>query len=205
MDRAVSQADVDAVIDRELPALPGWCTPEKGRRMAALARGGLQVVELGVFGGRGLIAMALALRDQGFGSADGIDPYTAAAALEGTNDQANDEWWGKIDYAEIARTAQGAIDRLGLSTVARIVRVTSREAVRAYDDESVACCYQDSNHSMEVTCEEVALWAPKIRRGGYWIFDDTNWPTTQRAQRDLVALGFAQLEDHATWKVYRRP
>lgn len=202
MNRA--SAAVEATIDVTLPVLPGWCTQEKGKRMAALATGASLCVELGVFGGRGLVALALPLREQGFGRVHGIDPYTPAAALEGTNDPANEEWWGKLDYEGIFRVAQSAIDNVGLHNFAQIVRMLSREAVRSYADGSIDVLHQDSNHSEEVSCEEVSLWTPKVRVGGYWIFDDTNWPSTRRAQQALVAAGFEQLEDHGSWKVYRR-
>ena len=191
------------LIEAELPGLPGWCTTEKGVRMAEIARGATLCVELGVFGGRGLIAMAAALRDQGFGQAHGIDPYTTNAALEGVNDSKNDEWWSDLDLGKIARTAQLGIERLGLVPWARIIWERSQDVVGRYDDGSIDMLHQDSNHSEAVTCAEVALWTPKIRPGGYWVFDDTDWPTTKRAQRELEALGFDLLEDHESWKVYR--
>ncbi len=201
----MSHADVEALIERELPILPGWCTPEKGKRMAELTRGASLCVELGVFGGRGLVAMALSLKDQGFGRADGIDPFTAEASLEGTNDPANDEWWAKLDYKAIERAAVEALGRLGLEPHTRIVRLVSRDASAAYLDQTVDVLHQDSNHSEEISSQEVIAWAPKMRPGGYWIFDDTNWPTTQKAQKMLELLGFEQLEDHGSWKVYKAP
>jgi hypothetical protein len=205
MDRGhVSQADIAAIIERELPQMPGWCPVEKGRRMAELAHGAALCVELGVFGGRGLVAMALTLAAQGSGRADGIDPFSAAASLEGANDVANDEWWSKLDYEEIARSAQTTLYRLGLTPYAQLVRMRSREVAGFYGDGTVNVLHQDSNHSEEITCEEVELWAPKIRSGGYWVFDDTNWATTQKAQRELEARGFLEIENHESWKVYQR-
>lgn len=201
----MSQADVDEIIERELPGLPGWCSNEKGKRMAELARGTSLCIELGVFGGRGLCAISLVLKDQGFGQAHGIDPYTTNAALEGTNDAKNDEWWSNLDLGGIARTAQLGIERLGLAPWARIIWERSQDAVLRYDDGSIDLLHQDSNHAEEVTCAEVTLWTPKIKTGGIWVFDDTNWPTTQRAQRALEALGFETIEDHVSWKVYRKP
>ena len=200
----MSQKDVEKIIERELQGLPGWCTNEKGKRMSELARGAELCVELGVFGGRSLLAITLALADQGCGRADGIDPFEAAASLEGSNDSANDEWWSSLDYAAIERAARDALQRLDLSPkYAQIIRMRSREVVALYEDGSIDLLHQDSNHSEEVSCEEVFLWTPKIRPGGYWIFDDTNWPSTQRAQRELAALGFTELEDHGGWKVYK--
>lgn len=202
----MSQIEVDEAIERVLPTLPGWCTPEKGKRMAAFARGASLCVELGVFGGRSLVSIALALRDQPSynGRVDGIDPFTKEAALEGTNDPANDQWWAKLDYEDIARTAQETLYRLRLVQYAHLVRMCSREVVRFYGNGTIDLLHQDSNHSEEVSCLEVALWAPKLRSGGRWIFDDTDWPTTKKAQGSLEALGFDELEDHGGWKVYRK-
>lgn len=201
----MSRISVEAVIEQELPTMPGWCTPEKGKRMAWYARGAELCVELGVFGGRSLVALALTLADQGFGRADGIDPFTASASLEGSNDPANDEWWSKLNYEDIARSARETLQRLNLSpNYAQIIRMRSRDVVGLYEDGSIDVLHQDSNHSEEVSSEEVELWTPKMAPEGYWIFDDTNWPTTKKAQNALMGLGFVELEDHGDWKVYRK-
>jgi hypothetical protein len=201
----MSWADVDAVIERELLGLPGWCTIEKAKRMAELARGAHLCVELGVFGSRGLCAMAITLKDQGFGRADGVDPYTPAAALEGVNDPKNDLWWSNLDYEAIARAAQEGIYRLGLIAYAHLIRMRSFDVVGYYNDETVDCIHLDANHAESTSCEDVALWAPKIKPGGIWVFDDTNWESTKKAQRELEAIGFEVIEDHVQWKVYRKP
>ncbi len=204
MDHTMSQSRVDAIIENELPKLDGWCTPEKGKRMAELSRGASLCVELGVFGGRGLVAIALALADQGFGRADGIDPFTADACADGTNDRENTEWWRGVNFDGIARSAQEALYRLKLTPYASLIRMLSNEVVGFYDDGTVDVLHQDSNHSEEVSSREVALWTPKIRPGGYWIADDTTWPSTKKSQRELEALGFTELEEHTSWKVYQR-
>lgn len=197
--------NVAETIEREFKLILGWCTVEKGVRMFELARGADLCVELGVFGGRGLVAMSLALAEQKSGFACGIDPYSPGASLEGTNDPANDEWWKSLDYEAIARVAQLHLCRLGLIPYAQLIRLLSREVVGFYEDDSIDVLHQDSNHSEEISTEEVTLWAPKLRRGGYWIFDDTDWSTTQKAQWMLEKAGFVQLEDNKTWKVYRKP
>lgn len=201
---------VNEIIERELPAMPGWCTPEKGKRLAELAEGAHLCVELGVFGGRSLVAMALGLRTPWNTNAltchvDGIDPYETSAALEGTNDPANDEWWSRLDYESIAKEAQKAICRLGLYRIARLIRMRSKEVVGFYADGSIDVLHQDSNHSEEISHEEVLLWAPKICSGGFWILDDADWETTKKAQRELEQLGFELLEDHKSWRVYGAP
>jgi predicted O-methyltransferase YrrM len=212
----MSHLDVEQTIERWLPLMPGWCTPEKGKRMAALARGASLCVELGVFGGRSLVSIALGLRYQSIalalrdqpsncGRVDGIDPFTATAALEGTNDPANDQWWSRLDYEAIARAAQEAIYKLELMPYAHLVRMTSQEAVGFYADGAIDLLHADSNHSPEVSTWEVEHWAPKLKSGGIWIADDTNWPSTASAQKRLSDMGFQKTEEHGTWAVYRAP
>lgn len=196
--------DVAALLRSEIPNIPGWCTVEKALKMAQLAVGASLCVELGVFGGRGLVALAAPLKAQGFGAAHGIDPFTADAALEGTNSPENDEWWSKLDLERIFAEAQSALRRLELASVAEILRGRSQDLVGRYADGAVDVLHQDSNHSEEVSCAEVELWTPKIRPGGYWIFDDTDWSTTQRAQLELASRGFKLIENHGSWKVFEK-
>lgn len=190
----------DEIIEREFPLIPGWCTIEKGKRMGELSNGETLCVELGVFGGRGLLAMGLATSHKVYG----VDPYTAEAALEGKNDPANDEWWESCPLEEIYQGALAMIDRVGLTGIAEIIRLKSVDAAEKFLPGSIGVLHQDANHSTETSRAEVALWAPKIRIGGLWIFDDTNWSTTLHAQRDLVERGFEEIEDHETWKVFQR-
>jgi predicted O-methyltransferase YrrM len=190
--------------------LPGWCTYDKGRRLMELVRDrkAKLCVELGVFGARSLCAMALGLRDQGFGQAHGIDPFTKAAALEGDNDKANDDWWGKLDYEDILRRARQGIEQSGLSAFVQLKRVTSHVAVADYADGSIDVLHQDSNHSEAVSVQEVKSWMPKLAAEGLWVFDDVNWPTTAAAQALLESSGFKRIEDHrekdAAWAVFQR-
>lgn len=196
---------INAKIDALLPTLPGWCTPEKGRRLARLVieSRAESCVELGVFGGRSLVAMAYGLASLGRGRADGIDPYEKTASLEGVNDSENDRWWSELDYEDILRQAAAGIEQNGLGAHARIVRARSLDVVSSYDDGSIDLLHQDSNHSEAVSTAEVGAWMRKLRVGGFWVFDDVNWATTQQAQAILAASGFDCVESHETWAIFQ--
>ena len=194
-------------IEASIPSLDGWTTVEKGVSLARLVhetRADLSV-EIGVFGGRGTISMAFGHRAAGRGRVVAIDPWQAAAALEGENAPENDEWWAKIDYEEILRRFVAALESCGLAEQCRIDRRSSADALESFEDASISVLHQDGNHSERVSCAEVEAWSPKIRSGGYWVADDTDWPTTQRAQKMLLERGFALVEDHGAWRVYRKP
>jgi hypothetical protein len=191
-------------------SLHGWCSVEKARRVARLVaeRGPCpRVVEVGVFGGRVVVAAALAIKHcLPSGLVDGIDPFTASAALEGTQNSVDAAWWGKVDYPAILQSARAGISRLGLDPIVRLILQRSQDVVDTYADKSIDVFSHDGNHSVEVSCLEVASWAPKMKPGAWWVFDDTNWPSTKLAQTQLVEQqGFVLREDHESWAVFQAP
>lgn len=198
--------DLRGRIELALAPLHGWTTPEKGTRLAELvAETKADVtVEIGVFGGRGTIAMAIAHQLMRKGHVAAIDPWEAQASLDGENAAANDEWWSKVDYELVYEQFLTALLRNGVARYCRVMRERSDTAVRLFADGSVSVLHQDGNHSEAVTAAEVTLWAPKLATGGYWVADDADWGTTQRALTMLEEMGFARLEDHGGWRVYQK-
>jgi hypothetical protein len=201
------RAALRARIEASIPPLHGWTTVDKGLRLAELvvSVGAGLSVELGVFGGRGTISLAIGHEALGHGYVAAIDPWEKTASLEGANAPENDEWWGKLDHEAIYQSFLTALVSARVESLCRVVRRRSDAAVEAFEDDSIAVLHQDSNHSEQISSAEVVLWTPKLRRGGLWVADDTDWATTQKAQRLLVAKGFAVVEDHASWKVFRKP
>jgi hypothetical protein len=199
-------AGLEERIAEAIAPLHGWATPAKAARLAALV---LETqaelsVEIGVFGGRGTIAMALAHRAQQRGVVAAVDPWQVDASLEGEQEPTNAAWWRDVDYAAIYAHFRDAIAAQALESYCRVIRRRSLEAVDAFGDGSVSVLHQDGNHSERVSDEEVIRWAPKIRAGGYWVADDTRWASTQRAQQRLSDLGFSLIEDHGDWRLYRK-
>jgi hypothetical protein len=193
-------------IEACIVSLHGWTTVDKGLRLAELvvaAEAGLSV-ELGVFGGRGTISMAIGHEALGRGFVAAIDPWEKAASLEGVNAPENDEWWGKLDHEAIYQSFLRALAEARVESLCRVLRQRSDVAVSEFEDGSIAVLHQDSNHSEQISSVEVELWTPKLRPGGYWIADDTDWVTTRRAQGLLEEKGFTVVEEHPNWKVFRK-
>lgn len=206
----VGGLDITAALRERISAsiapLHGWTTPEKGVRLAELI---LETqadvsVEIGVFGGRGTISMAMGHQCLGKGYVVGIDPWEVTASLEGVNDPANDEWWRTVDHDAIYEHFLTALLQHGVARQCRIMRERSDTALRLFLDESVSVLHQDGNHSEQITVAEVDMWTPKLKPGGYWISDDVDWATTQNAQTLLLARGFRVAEEHGSWRVYRK-
>ena len=186
----------------EYLAVEGWCTPEKALKLVDIVEEHKPktCVELGVFGGKSLLPIAAAGKDA---TVIGVDAWNADASTDGTNDKANEDWWKTIDYDYFFKYTRKLLDKHGCSHV-QLWRDKSVNVFNKFEDASIELLHQDSNHSEEVSCAEVGLYWNKVRPGGIWVFDDTNWPTTQKAQILLETKGYSCLYDSGSWKVYQR-
>jgi hypothetical protein len=61
------------------------------------------------------------------------------------------------------------------------MRMTSKESVIFFPDNSIDILHIDGNHSEDPALFDAKNWLPKVRPGGYIWFDDANWPTTKKA------------------------
>jgi predicted O-methyltransferase YrrM len=183
---SASAATYAAIADT-LPTLDGWCTVEKASHLADLVvdRRALRCVEIGVFGGRSLIAMAIAQRELGGGVCWGVDPWSVDASLEGENAPENDEWWSALDYETIYRRFAEAVIRTGVLPSCNWLRMKSLTASRIFDDATIDLLHIDGNHSEYTSVGDVVTWLPKLAPGAIVVVDDADWPTTATAQRLL--------------------
>jgi len=181
----------------------GWCTKEKATKLMNIIRDTKPslCVELGVFGGRSLLAIGLAAKNA---RVIGVDAWSKPASLEGTNDKGNADWWAQIDYDYFYKYTADLMKTNGLSV--ELWRKKSNEVYQQFQDESIGFLHQDSNHSEEITCEEVELYWNKVCKGGIWVFDDINWPTTKKAQALLLEKGYEEIyaPEGREWAVYQR-
>jgi predicted O-methyltransferase YrrM len=187
----------------EYLAVEGWCTPEKALKLVDLVEmhKPKTCVELGVHGGRSLLPISAAAGKDA--TVIGVDAWAASASTEGTNDKANDDWWKTIDYDYFFKYTRNLLDKHGCFHV-QLWRDKSANVFHKFEDQSIDLLHQDSNQSEEVSCAEVGLYWNKVRPGGIWVFDDTNWPTTQKAQVLLETKGYSSIYDSGSWKVYQR-
>jgi len=181
----------------EYEKIEGWCSREKAIAMASFIKSADFCVELGVFGGKSLLPLALMTTN----SVIGIDSWSKETSLEGVNSIENDEWWSSVDYDYMYNYSLNLLKTYEC-TNARLIRAKSLDVVNDFEDESIDFLHQDSNHSEKISCSEVEAYHKKVKKNGLWVFDDTNWPTTQKAQKLLESFGFKQIYDSGNWKIY---
>lgn len=190
------------ILPDNYESIHGWCTREKAYKMSEYINGNTSLcVELGVWGGRSLLPIALAAPRNA--TIIGVDAWSSQASLEGTNSKANDDWWANLNYDYMFEYAKNLMINSGLPNV-QLWRNKSLSVVTKFNDESIDFLHQDSNHSEEVSSAEVEAYYNKVKRGGIWVFDDTNWETTQKAQALLLSKGYKELYNSGAWKIYQR-
>jgi hypothetical protein len=168
-----------------LPYLHGWCSKEKALNFIDLV---LQVkpqvcVEIGAFGGSSVLPVAYALKLLNKGIVIGIDPWDKIEVLkyfDPKEDAKNIEYWDKfVDFDNIYHSYLNMISYHGLEKYCKTLRMTSEKA--ASQLETIDILHIDGNHNEAVALQDVKLYLPKVRMGGYVWLNDSTWPCMQPA------------------------
>lgn len=170
--------------------LPGWCTQNKASVLIdlVLEAKARKVVEIGVFGGKSLVPMAIALKRLGKGHAYGIDPWCAEESAVG-NSEVNREWWTNLNYSAILDKLLRNIKDLHLKKTVRLIKASSADcpAIRNID-----LLHIDGNHSEEVSFSDVMKWVPFVRERGIIVVDDVHWTTDGKSSQAKSVLWLDQ-------------
>ncbi len=158
-------------------------------------------VEIGVFRGQSALVIGEALRKCGHGVLHAVDPWSHEEAIAGSNATANNEWWMTVDLGAAKHEFLAEISKRGLQDYVIPVQSTSEDYARQ-TDFAVDFLHIDGNHSEEKSCQDVELWLPRLNSGGVIVFDDTDWPTTKRAQVAIEGVASCIYET-GTFKVYQ--
>jgi predicted O-methyltransferase YrrM len=138
-------------------------------------------VEIGVYGGRTLIPMALACLETG-GIVTGIDPWSAAEAAQPEISFRTDN----IDYNKLHSSLIVLLAKEGLENV-RLAKETSQAMVGTFVADSIDFLHIDGNHSREKVLQDVTNYLPKVSPGGIIVLDDVSMPTVKDALDYMMA------------------
>jgi cephalosporin hydroxylase len=187
--------------------IPGWCTIEKAQKLSDLVvkTDSKLTIELGVFGGRSLAAFAYGHKQKGSGFCIGIDAWKAAVAIEGTNSPLNDEYWKNVvNYKDVYNACQNMIHANHFEDYCDTLRMKSQQAAIMFNNNCIDIIHQDSGHNYETITKEIELWFPKLKKGGYWIADDTDWVEAVDGYSQLKVYGLELVEDFTKWQIWKK-
>ncbi len=204
----VDPADRGKIKERTLEytsQLEGWCSKEKAGILFDLVSKTRPktVVEIGVWGGKSLIPMALALKTNKHGKIYGIDPWSPFASIEEIKEEINKNYWLSVNHEWILLGLIDVIHQIHLGGQIELIRSTSIDAPLITD---IDILHVDGNHSNKTSMEDVNKWVPYVKNGGWIIFDDMTWHenginTTADAVHwlDANCVRLAVFEDISIW------
>lgn len=193
---------------QRLPAihekLEGWCDIEKAMTLASLVvafRPAL-IVEIGIYGGKSLIPMALACQVVNRGMVIGIDPWSREVAMREQTTPQDVEWWSKLDLEKIR---SGFVAAIAEHQLDKFVRVDRRESRFVEPPAGISILHVDGAHSDTAT-HDIARFAPKVIAGGYCVTDDSTWTGggVARGEQRLLEMGFARIAPLGTGQIFQR-
>jgi hypothetical protein len=144
------------------------------------------------------VPCAAALRHIGAGAIYGVEAWSPHVAIENVTNEINDDWWSRVDFADIKRAFYRFIAAANLTPHVRVIEAPSGRAASLFDE--IDFLHIDGSHSVVNAAEDVILYARKVRSGGIVVFDDVNWKSTAPARDLLAALcdTVSVLKDPAT-------
>jgi Methyltransferase domain len=129
------------------------------------------------------------------GEAVGIDPYTAAAAVQSdAHDRGVDltAWPAQVDWEGLHSEVLAGIETHAIGERCRVVRARSDEAAADFASGSIDLLHVDGNHDAASVARDVELYLSKVSPGGFIVMDDASWssvrPTCERlaTEHELV-------------------
>lgn len=173
----------------------GWCSLDKAHTLAAaiLTMRPNLVVEIGIWAGRSLLPMALAMKQIGKGKIVGLDPWKAEASVQGITGE-DLKWWATVDHERVFNDFNNWITQDAVGQFVEIHRCRSDE----FDHKKmitekglIDICHIDGNHGEAASVYDVTHYAANVRVGGFLYFDDL--ARAKKAAEMLPGMGFQML------------
>lgn len=181
---------LDDKVSRCLETIDGWCSPNKAAWLARLiaSRQVANVLEVGIFGGKSLIPMALAVQSVGKGTVIGVEPWSADVAISEPTNETNDAWWANVNFALIKERFFANCARYGVLATVKVMEMDSESAFRFLKPRGrqFDLVHIDGAHSPERALRDAKSWAGLVKKGGLIVFDDIGWPSVAPAREFLT-------------------
>ncbi len=185
--------------------LDGWCSEEKAITLASLivAFRPALIVEIGIYGGKSLIPMAMACQAVNSGIVIGIDPWSNEIAIREQTTQEDKDWWQKNVDLEKIRTNFYA--RVAEYKLEKFIHVERKESKHVPAPSGISVLHVDGAHS-DTAMYDIVKFAPKVIAGGYCVTDDSNWQGggVARGEERLKDFGFSKIAPLGTGAVFQR-
>jgi predicted O-methyltransferase YrrM len=179
--------------------LPGWCPEEKALWMAdhIVQKGYKTAAELGVYAGRSVFPIALAIAANQGHAVYAVDAWDNAVATSAPISERDDIWWDAVDLVAIKSQFLRETVSQNLVGLIKIIELPSAEACRTVSGligRSIDFLHIDGAHSQAQALADVTNWSRLVAVAGMIVLDDIDWPWVRRADQ-FLASRFERIEE----------
>lgn len=132
-----------------------------------------------------------------------VDPWSAAL---NSFEEDGELYEVRIEYSKVTLTqedcdtvAAEVIEKFSDNPKVTILRMTSEEAAKQVEDESLDMVFIDAIHLYKHVKQDIELWVPKIRKGGIISGDDYT-PRFSGVERAVDEFGDCTVKGIVWWK-----
>jgi cephalosporin hydroxylase len=175
-----------------------WFTyPNLYSRFVKELSNGSKIVEVGCWKGKSIAYLAVEIINSGKDiKVDAIDTW------KGTPDE---DVHQKDKYVIEDKLYELFLSNIApVSSVINPIRMSSVEAAKLYEDESIDVVFIDAGHTYEDVKADILAWYPKVKKGGYVSGHDYPWSGGDAVKKavDELVRGFEVTE--GCW-VHKKP
>lgn len=189
-------AGLKAVLEKIPIDTGGGCSLSKAYMMASLIRRHdmKRTVDIGVYRGRSLFPQALAHSKYTGGVVYGVDPWSLSEAREEGLSFADEEREKEVtrfveetEWEALYREVERLRSELGYKEHCEPLRCTSAEAAAHFEENDVSfdLIHIDGNHDTGKVMQDVGLYLPRLRDGGFIVLDDVSFESVKPAYDEL--------------------
>jgi len=157
--------------------IEGWfCFESIYDGAVSSASDGSHFVEVGAWKGKSTSYMAVLIANSGKNiKFDVVDTWKGSAEHANMPAIINDTLYS--EFLELMKPVEKYINP---------IRMTSVEAAKLYQDNSLDFVLIDANHDYEPVKEDILAWLPKVKPNGILAGDDYPWPGVTQAVQEVL-------------------
>lgn len=159
-------------------------------------------VEIGVFGGKSVLPVALELKRHNKGKIHAIDPWDNIEAGKGYEEhKPHYDYWVNIDLEYMYNFFLNLLKEYEIENYVNVIRSTSDAAP---DFDEIDFLFIDGQHT-EQAVRDALKYATKVKLNGYCVVDDVTWGDVNKVPELLNSLGFFNINNiDANAMVFKR-
>jgi predicted O-methyltransferase YrrM len=162
-----------------------------------IQKGYQTATELGVYAGRSVFPIALAIAANQGHAVYAVDAWDNAIATSAATSARDDVWWEAVDLVAAKSQFLRETVSQNLASLIKIIELPSAEACETVSrliGRSIDFLHIDGAHSEGQALADVKNWSELVAPAGMIVLDDIDWPGVRMAE-EFLASRFERIEE----------